>query len=138
MKVTGKDMVLGALQQAALYNFIEVALVVIVGFVHFIGLTLWTPFLWLMFGAAALWTVLASTKEAQEDAEELVMYREVFITDFLVGAVLLLVLSSMTVQYGLQYGTIFLVAAIQNLRYSALAYNWLREEDDDSKRDNLP
>ena len=102
---------------------------------------MWSPILWVSFAAAAVWTVLASTRDAQEEAQELVLFREVFYTDFLIGAFLLLMLSTMTMQYGLQYGAIFFVADIQNLRYSAMAYDWLSQEDkrhDDSTRDNLP
>lgn len=131
MEPTKKDMVVGVLQQGAIYNLIELTLVALVGAVHLWGGEVYSLFLWLAFAAAALWTVLASTHDAADEARELVLHREVFITDFLIGAFLLLALSIMTVQYGLQFGAIFFVAAIQNLRYSAMAYDWLKEERDD-------
>jgi len=133
-----RDKIIGVLQQGVFYNIIEVVLVVIIGFTHMLGGEVWAPILWLAFGAAALWTVLASTNDAAEEAKELVLFREVFITDFLMGAFFLLALSTMTMQYGLGYGAIFFVAAIQNLRYSAMAYKWIETEDGDSERDNLP
>lgn len=134
-----KDMIFGALMNGLRYNIIEVTLIALVGITHLLGGTVPAIILWLSFAAAALWTVLASTHDAQDEAKELVMYREVFITDFLMGAFFLLMLSTMTMQYGIQYGAIFFVAAIQNLRYSALAYDWLQEDGHDkSERDNLP
>jgi hypothetical protein len=133
------------LTRGAMYNAIEVTLIALIGGTQLMGGEPWAPFLWLAFGAAALWTLMASTNDAEEEAHELVMYREVIYTDFLIGAFLLLTLSTMTMQYGLAYGAIFFVAAIQNLRYSALAYKWIEEEhdgndgtSDDSDRDNLP
>jgi hypothetical protein len=136
-----KDMVVGALINGMWYNVVEVTLIALIAGTHLMGGEVNSWILWLAFGAAALWTVLASTHDAQDDVKELVMHREVFITDFLMGAFLLLGLSTMTMQYGLQYGAIFFVAAIQNLRYSAMAYDWLQEERRDrkqSKRNNLP
>ena len=127
-----------------MYNAIEVTLIALIGGVQLVGGEPWGVLLWLSFGAAALWTLLASTNDAESKARELVLYREIYYTDFLIGAFLLLGLSGMTMQYGLTYGTIFFVAAIQNLRYSALAYKWIEEEydqpdgDDDSAGDNLP
>lgn len=135
-----KDKALAVLMNGIGYNIVEVTLIAIIGGVHLMGGEVWSWFLWLAFAAAAFWTLLASTNDAQDDAHELVMYREVFITDFLLGAFFLLMLSTMTMQYGLQFGAIFFVAAIQNLRYSAMAYDWLQneEDNDDSERDNLP
>ena len=132
-------MIKHALLNGIVYNGIEVTLIAIIGAVHLMGGEVYPWFLWLAFAAAALWTVLASTHDAQDEARELVVYREVFVTDFLMGAFLLLVLSTLTMQYGLQYGSIFFIAAIQNLRYSAMAYDWIREEDKraESERDNL-
>ena len=141
MEPSRKDMLIGVIQQAAEYNIIEVTLIAIIGVVHLMGGEVYSWFLWLSFAAAAFWTVLASTNDAADDAKELVLFREIFITDFLIGAFLLLGLSTMTMQYGLQFGAIFFLAAIQNLRYSAMAYKWIAQEDrsnDDSKRDNLP
>ena len=133
------DMVVGVLQQGAMYNAIELTLIAIVGMTHALGGEVWAPILWVAFVAAAIWTVLASTNDAADEAKELVLHREVFITDFLIGAFLLLGLSTMTMQYGIGFGAIFFLAAIQNLRYSAMAYRWIAEEHhDDSKRDNLP
>lgn len=135
-----KDKALAVLMNGIGYNIVEVTLIAIIGGVHLMGGEVWSLLLWLAFGAAAIWTLLASTNDAQDEAHELVMFREIFITDFLLGALFLLILSTMTMQYGLQYGAIFFVAAIQNLRYSAMAYDWLqdKEDDDDSERDNLP
>ena len=128
------------LGSAIVYNAVEVTLIAIVGLVHLAGGVVWAPVLWVAFAAAAIWTVLASTKDAQEDAKEYVLFREIFYTDFLIGAALLFSLGVMTAQYGLQYSAIFVLAAVQNLRYSALAYSWTNKDylDDDSKRDNLP
>lgn len=141
MEPSTKDKLIGVLQQSAEYNIIEVTLIAIIGVVHFMGGEVYSWFLWLAFAAAAIWTVLASTNDAAEEAKELVLFREVFITDFLIGAFLLLALSTMTMQYGIQFGAIFFLAAIQNLRYTAMAYKWIAQEDrsnDDSERDNLP
>ena len=120
------------------FNIIEVTLIALVGGVHLFGGEVWAPVLWLAFAAAALWTILANTQDTQDESQELVLHREVFITDYWIGAFLLLMLSGMTVRYGVGYGIIFFVAAIQNLRYSAMAYDWLEEYHDDSERDNLP
>lgn len=120
----------------AVYNGIEVTLIAIVGTVHFFGGEVWALVLWLMFGAAALWTVLASTDDAQEEAKDLVERGVIYITDFIGGAFLMLALSAMTVRYGVGYGLIFIVAAIQNLRYSAMAYKW-KQNYDRCERDNL-
>lgn len=123
----------------AIYNAIEVILVVIVGGVHLFGGEVWAPVLWLMFAAAAVWVLLSSTADAEEEARDMILFRDIFYTDFLIGAFLLLMLSTMTMQYGLGYGAIFFVAAIQNLRYSALAYDWIETQDyDDSEGNNLP
>jgi len=126
------------LMRAVGYNIIEVILIAIVGLTHILGGEVWAPVLWVSFAAAAIWTILASTNDAADEAKELVLFRDILITDFLAGAFFLLALSTMTMQYGLQYGAIFFVAAIQNLRYSAMAYKWIETEDGDSKRDNLP
>jgi len=114
------------------YNIVEVTLIAIIRVVHFMGNEVYPWFLWLMFAAAALWTVLASTRDAQDDAQEMVMERDVYVSDFALGAFFALVLCVMTLPYGLAFGSIFFVAAIQNLRYSALAYDWITEEYDDN------
>ena len=145
MEISKWDMIKYALFNGVTYNAIEVTLIAIIGSVHLMGGEVYSWFLWLVFAAAALWTVLASTHDAQDEARDLVLEREVFITDFVIGALFLLALSTMTMQYGLQFGAIFFVAAIQNLRYSAMAYDWLEEEDHDRRKreresggDNVP
>ena len=139
MKPTKIEMIAMALMNGLIYNFVEGILVVLVGVIHLAGKEVAAPILWVAFAAAALWTVLASTQDAQDQAHEMVLDRDVFITDFIMGAALLLLLGSQTLVYGLQYGAIFLLASVQNLRYTALAYRWLREEkiDEQNKRDNL-
>ena len=134
-----KDKALAVLMNGIGYNIVEVTLIAIIGGVHLMGGEVYPWFLWLAFIAAALWTILASTKDAQEEAQDLTLEREVFVTDFLIGAFALLALSTITMRYGVQFGAIFFVAAIQNLRYSALSYDWLQEERRDRrKRNNLP
>ena len=139
-KPTKTQMLTSAVTNGILYNAVEVALIVAFGGVLLMGNEIWAPVLWAAFSAAALWTVLASTDDAQDEAHALVLQRDVFITDFMFGAFYLCVLGVMTVDYGLHFGAIFLLAAIQNLRYTALAYDWLLEEKnrDRSKRNNLP
>lgn len=134
MAITRWDMIKYSIINGVTYNAIEVTLIAIVGGVHLMGGEVYSWFLWLAFAAAALWTVLASTHDAQDEAQGMVLEREIFISDFLLGAFFLLILSTMTMQYGLGYGVIFFVAAIQNLRYSAMAYDWLQEERRNDKR----
>lgn len=117
-----------ALLNALVYNCIEVALLVSIAVLHIQGLVVWAPVLWLSFTAAALWTVLASTNECQEESCRLVLDREVYITDYMVAVLLLGVLGYQTIDYGLQYSAIFVLASLQNLRYTVLAYGWLVEE----------
>jgi hypothetical protein len=121
----------------ALYNAIEVTLIAIIGTVHFFGGEMWTPVLWLMFAASAVWTLLASTHDAQDEAKLLIESEVIYVTDFIAGAILMVALAGMVVQYGLGYGVILLVAAVQNLRYSAMAYDW-KVNYDRRERDNLP
>jgi len=135
MEVSKWDMIKYSVINGATYNAIEVTLIAIIGGVHLMGEEVYSWFLWLALAAAAVWTVLASTHDAQDEAHELVLEREVYITDFLMGAFFLLMLSTMTMQYGLQFGAIFFVAAIQNLRYSAMAYDWLQREKHDRPSD---
>lgn len=138
--MTTRDMIF-VLMNGVRFNIIELTLIAIIGIVHFNDGLVTSLFLWFAFAAAAVWTVLASTRDAQDEAYELVMSREVNITDFSIGVVLLLLLSYMTSRYGLQFSAIFFVAAIQNLRYSVLAYDWLQEEvsrDPRNKRSKMP
>jgi hypothetical protein len=123
-----RDIVVGGLW----YNSVEVALIFIIGGVHLFGGEVWAPVLWLAVAAAAIWTLLASTNDAEEEAHELVMYREVLWTDFVMGAVFLIVIAGMVLQYSVWFGTIFLLAAVQNLRYSALAWDWIETNDRDN------
>ena len=128
-----------AVLHGALYNGIEVTLIALIGIIHLVGWEVWAPVLWLSFAAAALWTILASTRDAQEEAQDLVEGEAIYITDFIGGALLMLVLSALTVRYGVGYGIIFVVAAIQNLRYSAMAYDWKENYDrHERERDNMP
>lgn len=139
--MTRKKRILAALMHGVGYNIVEVAVIAIISVVHFIGGELHAWFLWMIFLAAAIWTVLASSRDAQEEAQELTRLREVFIFDFILGALFMGILSAMTTRYGMGYGVIFFLAAVQNLRYSGLVYDWLQEErkhDYDSERDNLP
>ncbi len=122
------------------YNYIEAVLVVTFAIMELMG-AIWMPLLWLAFAAACVWVVLASTEDAQDEAHQLIMSNEVYISDFIVGAVLMMLLASLTVSYGLQFGVIFFVAVIQNLRYTVLSTHWLLEErraKRKSERDKMP
>jgi hypothetical protein len=127
-KPTKTRMLTAALSSGVAYNPVEVFLIVAFGIAIFRGVEIWPFALWLSFAAAALWTLLASTQEAQSEAHLMVLEREAYMTDFVFGAVFLLTLAGMTVDYGLQFGIMFVLAAIQNLRYAALSFDWLREE----------
>jgi hypothetical protein len=116
-----------ALKSGVRYNIIEVGLLVMFTSAYLIDAILWPAVLWLAFSAAALWTLLASTRDAQMLAEEDVTDGLVMVTDFFIGAVLLLAIACVVLPYGILYGVIFVLAAIQNLRYTALAYEWMRE-----------
>ena len=138
------DMFREVLLRGISYNFIEAALIVILALSEAIWGVAWLPLLWTATGAAALWVLASSTKEAQDHAEDLILDGDIYLTDWMIGSVLMFCLSLMTLKYGLQFAAIFLVATVQNLRYTALSYHWLCEEQErarrkeGSDRDNLP
>ena len=95
-------------------------------------LTTW----WVGVGAvlAIIWVVVTFTAEAKVEMKQLVLDREVFMTDFFVSA-FLLSLIALTVQGEPMWmmGAI-LLATGQNLRYSYLSMQWLLEEKRERRR----
>ena len=139
--ITKIDMFLAVVQRALIYNIVEVLFIagLVIGYSN--GGVIYPVALWIGFGFAALWTLLASLKEAQVYAKQMVHDRELYITDTLTGAFLLTVLAILTRSESWYFPVMFLLAAGQHLRYTCMSMNWLlaekreKRERDERKND---
>lgn len=136
--ITKLDMFLAIVQRALVYNIVEVLFIsgLVIGYSN--GGVIYPVVLWIGFGIAALWTLLASLNEAQIYAKQMVHDRELYISDTLTGAFLLVVLAILTRSESWHFPVMFLLAAGQHLRYTYLSLNWLiaeKERQEKRKRD---
>lgn len=134
-EVTKSEIIAYTIKRGIAYNAIEAALIVLFSLMLLIKGALWMPVVWAAFAAAAVWVVITSSSDSQYEARRLVLHGELYISDFIAGAVFMLVLASLTVHAGIQFGIIFLVAAIQNIRYTALSIEWAVEKRDERQRE---
>ena len=128
MEPTKLDMFREVVIRGALYHFIEVGLILFIAASQFIWGAVWLPVLWAGAIAASLWVLMASTGAAQDEAQTMVLDGDIYVTDWLMGAFFMCLLSVMASPYGLHLSALFFVAAVQNLRYTALSFDWLGEE----------
>ena len=139
--ITKVDIFLAVVQRALTYNIVEVLFLagLVIGYSN--GGVIYPVVLWIGFGFAALWTLLASLNEAQVYAKQMVHDRELYLSDTLTGAFLLVVLAIMTRSELWYFPAMFLLAAGQHLRYTYLSMNWLlaerreKRERDERKND---
>lgn len=134
-EVTKLEIIAYTIKRGVAYNAIEATLVVVFSLMLLIKGALWMPLVWVAFAAAAVWAVITSSKDSQHEARRAVLDGDIYISDFMAGAVLMLVLSFLTVHAGIQFGIIFLMAAIQNIRYTALSIEWAVEKRDERQRE---
>lgn len=125
--VTKWQMFFGVLLRALTYSVAEVVLLTVT-VIMVVNDYQWTIFLWVTFVATALWVVIVSSDASEEMAKELVLLRELYITDFLMSAVLLAIIAVLVWPYGWQFAGMSLLATGQNLRYTYLSNGWLQEE----------
>lgn len=146
-EITKLDMFLGVMQGGISYNFVEFGFILLFVAMELILGAIWMPALWFAAALTVVWILLSSTRDAEDEAERLLLDHEIFVSDFMIGALFMLVLSVLASAYGLSFGIVFFVAAIQNLRYTALCLNCLvelrrvkekREQQEREQRDNLP
>ena len=131
MSVKTSDKVIALIQRLFTHNFIELGLltVVAISYPEISGWLLWTGF-WF----AGIWTLTVSSRDSEDYAQELVLDRELFITDFVSSAVILTALAWLVKDFGWQFWGMYLVAVGQNLRYTYLSIHWLMEEKRDRER----
>jgi len=126
-KVAKWEMLVGVFLRAMKYSIAEVILLVTV-IVMVQKDAQWDLFLWIVFASAALWVVTVSSNSSEALAKELVLLRELFITDFVASAVLLIITAVLVLDSGWQFSGMLLLASGQNLRYTGLSIQWLSEE----------
>ena len=86
--------------------------------------------MWLLLPAAMLavmWMVATNTADAFEEAKEMVLHRELFMSDFIISAIVLTLIAYVVRHEEWYYSTLFVLAAVQNLRYSLHARRWIME-----------
>ena len=132
---TKSEMFWYSLQQGLLFSFVEVSILVIYLLFTFVGDGVPTWILWPTFGVTALWVLVTSTKDALEQAKELVLERWIFMTDFVVAAMLLMLIALVSLPYAWWFSTMLLIAMAQNIRYTCMAFKWLLLEKQESKDD---
>lgn len=76
---------------------------------------------------AIVWTIASSSSDAQEEAKEMVLHRELFVTDFWMSAFILTLIAILIRHAEWYYIAIIALAIGQNLRYSWLSIQWIRE-----------
>jgi hypothetical protein len=77
---------------------------------------------------AVVWVIASSTAEAQDEAREMVRERELFVTDFWMSAFVLTLIAIVIRNADWFYVAIIALAIGQNLRYSYLTIQWVREQ----------
>lgn len=103
----------------------------------FLALFLWgsltgdntiSPFiLWASFVCCAVWVAITSSPGAVADAKGFVLRWEIYMSDFLVSAVLLLLCALVALPYPWYFSTMLLIAMCNNLRYAYFSLRWLLE-----------
>lgn len=88
---------------------------------------------------ATIWVVASNTREALAEAQEMVLHRELYQSDFLMSALILILIALMFYTKGVEpyVVAVVIVAAGQNLRYTWLVNRWITEAiDDDPRKDD--
>jgi len=109
------------------YNAIELAFVVGFSVGLYLG-EIWPWLLWLGFVATVVWVLISSLKESEAELYKGLKAGEIYVTDFISGAVVYLVLMVLVIHEAFQFWVMYLVAAVQYMRYTVLAYKRLQEE----------
>lgn len=76
---------------------------------------------------ATIWMIATHSAEAIEEAREMVLHRELFMSDFIISAIVLILIAIVVRGEHVAYPIVFGLAAVQNLRYSTLARRWIME-----------
>lgn len=127
-----------ALQQGLQYSFVEVVFLATFAWGLFGGGGISPFMLWASFVLAAMWILITNGDDAFEDAKGYVLDRYVFVSDFVVSAVLLSLCAALVWSYSWWFSIMLLLAAAQNLRYTAYSVGWLVEaecEQDEKDKD---
>ena len=127
-ELTTRELIFGVLQSMLTYNLIEVVLAIALSITYYCGVGVWPLVLWSGFILSASYVISTSLNYAQEFAKEQVLGRDIFITDFFSGAVILCVLAWIVRHEDWQFSVMFLLAAAQHFRYTCLSLKWLLDE----------
>jgi len=122
MKITKTMMFIETLKRSLQYNVVEIGFLVI--FLYHI----WVPMLWLGFVATVLWVLVTSIKEAEMELFQGLKARELYMTDFMSSVLVFLALAWVVRHESYQFPIMYVVAAIQHMRYTVLSYNCLMKE----------
>ncbi len=122
MKVTKTLMFLETLKRSIQYNTVELTFLAI-----FLYET-WVVGLWLGFIATVLWVLVTSMKEAEMELFQGLKARELYLTDFLSAVLVFLALAWVVRHESFQFPIMYLLAAVQHMRYTVLSYRCLRDE----------
>jgi len=135
---TTTEILWASLVRYVTYNAVEIA---------FLAAYLWSVYfypqgtvfvLWFGLASSALWTLTMSTDDAYDYARELVMkQKSMYAADFLSGAAVLAVLAVIVRHEPWQFPAMFVVAALQHLRYTNIVLNWKKDEQDRDTNDSL-
>lgn len=74
-----------------------------------------------------LWVIATSTDEAIAEAREMVLHRELFMSDFIISTAVLLLIAFYIRHEEWYFWALMIVAAGQNLRYSSMSRQWILE-----------
>ncbi len=89
--------------------------------------------LWASFIVSAVWVLITSSRASLADAKLYVLDGCLLVSDFLISSILLLVGAALVWSYDWWFPTMLLLAAFQNVRYTALASNWLKVAEDEKR-----
>lgn len=126
-KISKMRMFFYVAQRGIQYNFVEFGFLVTFVAMEIILGGIFVPLLYVAGGLSVLWVLLSSTWDAEDECRLQLLEENIFVTDFAIGAAFNLALAVLTVTYGLSFGIVFLVAAIQNVRYTILSIDFLVE-----------
>ena len=127
-QVTKVKLITAILLRMVSYNSVEVLWAIALSITYYSGAEVWPLVLWSGFILSASHVLSTSMAYTQEFAKELVLGRQLFFVDFLSGSVIHCVLAWIVRHEDWQFSVMFLLAAVQHLRYTCLSFKWLIEQ----------
>ena len=137
-EVTKLQMAWAAFKRMLGYSVFELSVVVALTIGYLNG-GVWSWLLWVLFIIAGMWTATVSSKESEWTAKDMILTKDLYMTDFLTSGILLCIAAVLTLGESWYFPVMFLLAATQNMRYTYLSAKWQVEiRDAKSNNDKMP